>query len=435
MYHPQVVAARRLQLERSLPSLIPKGLREYSISEVQEFQQERLLGLFDKKGNQIRDYTAEEDAFICNERLLGKIDFTYFAERYITINVSAQTLGSLYPLWESQRLILEEIGRIELEHFNSDHPDGICCDVLKARQLGASTLAVGCIFHRIITHSQVLALLASDVPDSSDFLWDMFERMYDQLPFYIRPSYTERVKNDEFVFGTGSRLFWGASKSTRGADKSKKNAPDGQKGQLGRGKTFSSVLQSEVATWTNPSQIDTSLEPAIAISPFTFWVKESTAQGRGKKNWWYNEWQLAKAGKARAHPIFIPVFAEREKYTLPAPASWIPSDDTLAAARRYEENGPRWMHRPCRATRNQLYWYERTKYEKSEKNLLAEFLQEYPMDDEEAFQYTGQTQIMTAQMMDRMRNQARPIGSLIEIRSQRELTQAQMQPSPEAPQV
>ena len=422
MYSAKIVSRRRAQLERALGDTLPRGLVEYSTEEVKEFRFERFANLFDKHGKRTRELTPEEDAFVLNEQLLGKIDYRYFAERYSTINIAGQATGSLYPLFESQVLILAEIGRVEFDRVEAEHPDGVCVDILKARQLGASSLSVSILAHRTLTHSNVFSLICSDVPDNADFLFDMYERTLDNLPWYLMPTVAERVKNDEIAYATGTRVFHGASKSTRGADKSGRNATDGAKGNLGRGKTLSVVHQSEIATWTNPSQIDTALEPAIAVSPMTFWIKESTAQGRGTKNWWYNEWQLAKSGKSRAIGVFIPWYAERSKYTLPAPVNWSPSEATVTHARRAEENGPRWMHRPVHLTRNQLYWYEKTRSEKESKGLLAEFLQEYPADDEEAFQYSGQAQVVSPLVLARVRDQARPIVSMIEVLPQREVT-------------
>lgn len=419
MYSSRLVAIRRGQLERLLHAELPRGLREYSVPEVLEYQ-DRMKDLWGKKGEQLRPLSVEEERFIQNEQLLSKVDFEYFASRYITINLAGQTLGLLYPLWESQRLIIAEIGRIEWDRYQTNYPDGVIINVLKDRQTGVTTLSESIIFHRLVTHSHVFGLLASDVPDSSDFLWDMFERMLDHLPWYMRPMTLERVKNDEIVFGTESRLFWGASKSTRGADKPERSSSAGQKGQLGRGRTVSVAHLSELATWTNPAQIDSALEPAIPRTPFSFWLRESTANGRGKSNWWWMEWQLGKSGKGRAANIFIPWYAEATRHHLPALLSWAPNADTLAHARRAEEHGPRWLHRTVNLTRDQLYWYETSRDQAIAKDKLEDFLQEHPADDEEAFQYSSKS-VFPLMLRERIKNQARPMTGMIEVVPHREL--------------
>lgn len=414
MYSPELTSLRREALEAQLRPVLPDGLVEFSVEEVREFQ-EGFKDLFDKKGQHTRALSPAESQFIQNERIFSKISYQYFAERYWTVNLAGQTLGPLFPLWESQLLVLHELGRLEWERHQSGYPDGLIVNTLKARQMGLSTLAESLLGHRLVTHGDVNGLLASDVPDNSNFLYDMFERGIDNLPWYLRPTITERVKNDEMVFATGSRLMMGASKSTRGADKTESGG--GRKGQLGRGKTVSVVHLSELATWVNPSQIDGSLTPGIPVSPFTLWIKESTAQGRGPHNWWYQDWLLAKSGKSRSAAVFIGWWAEKEKYWLPFPSDWIPKDETLQHARRIEETSARWMHgRVYRPTKEQLYWYERARGEAEAKDQLEEFLQEYPADDEEAFQMSGRS-VFKVGVRERVRIQARPLAGLVEVMS------------------
>lgn len=137
MYHPQVVAAQQRILERELREILPTGLRPLPVTHCHAMRT-HLDQIWDPSKRQAtRDFTQEEQRFILNEQLLCKIDYRYAAERYIWINYEGQALRPLYPLWESQTLILQEIGEIELEHFQTGHPDGLLFNVLKGRQLGA----------------------------------------------------------------------------------------------------------------------------------------------------------------------------------------------------------------------------------------------------------------------------------------------------------
>lgn len=419
IYSPILVDRTRVTLEATFRDRLPDGLLEIPPEDIPHWRT-RLADVFDDHGNQQRPLLTEELQFVLSERIHSRIDFSYWAERYSTINLDASTIGPLFPLWESQRLILDEIGRIQLERTESNYPDGIIVDILKARQLGASTLCSAILCHRTTTHPHTFGLLASDVPDNSAFLYDMYERQLDHMPWWLKPTIVERVKNDEIVYDTGSRLFVGASKSTRGADKIRRDSVDGKKGQLGRGRTIAVAHLSEIATWTNPQQIDSSFLPTVPYSPNVFVAKESTAQGWGTRNYWYMDWELAKAGKSRTHAIFIPWYAEQTKYRLPAPLSWSPSDETLAHAKRAEEYGPRWMHRPVRLTRDQLYFYEQARAAAEAKDMLAEFLQEMPADDLEAFQMSGKS-IFTIKVVERIKNQARPLCGVVEIAPNRQL--------------
>ncbi len=419
MYSPILVDRTRAQLEATFRDRLPDGLLDIPPEDIPGWRV-RLADVFDDHQVQQRPLLPEELQFVLSERIRTRIDYAYWAERYSTINLEASTIGPLFPLWESQRLILDEIGRIQLERIESNYPDGILINVLKARQLGCSTLCSSILCHRTTTHPHTFGLLASDVPDNSAFLYDMYERQLDHLPWWMSPTIVERVKNDEIVYDTGSRLFVGASKSTRGADKLRRDSVDGKKGQLGRGRTIAVAHLSELATWTNPQQVDSSFLPTVPYSPVVFVAKESTAQGWGPRNWWYTDWQLAKGGKGRTRAIFVPWYAEPTKYRLPAPLSWSPNDDTVAHARRAEEYGPRWLHKPVQLTRDQLYWYEQARDAADAKDMLGEFLQEFPADDEEAFQMSGRS-IFSVKVIERIKAQSRPVCGMVDVRPNREM--------------
>lgn len=417
MIHPKVIDARREQINRQLKDVLPPGgLREFAVEDVREFVDYRLPTAFDPKDRrrQIRAFTREEQTFIRNEQIMGKISFPYWGERYWQINFQGQAIAPLYPLWESQKLILQHVGAIELERWETGHPDGVLYLVLKARQLGASTLSEAIIGHRTTCYAHVFGLIASDEQDASSFLFDMYERGVERLPFFMRPTITEHVKNDEMVFATGSHTFVGWSRAQR-----KGSDGVGKRGQIGRGKTISVLHLSELASWEQPEQIDEALMPAVPMTPLTFGALESTAKGRF--NWWHKNWMAAKAKKSRYSAVFIPWYAEREKYWLPTPVGWIPNATTLAHARRASEYGPRWMHCSVNLTKEQLYWYEFNRGQNDAAGKLSSFLEEYPSDDEEAFQHSGRS-IFSLQVRERIRDKAKPLATLVEVESYRELT-------------
>jgi hypothetical protein len=416
LIHPKVIDARRELINQTFrEQLPPGGLKEYPVADVREFVDLRLPSAFDKKDSrkQIRPFTREEQVFIRNEQLMGKISFPYWGQRYWQINFQGQAIAPLYPLWESQTLILDQIGALEWERLQSGHPDGCLYLVLKARQLGASTLSEAIIGHRTTCYAHIFGLIASDEQDASSFLFDMYERGVARLPFYMRPTITEHVKNDEMVFATGSHTFVGWSRAQR------KSSESGKRGQIGRGKTLSALHLSELATWEQPEQIDSALMPAVPMTPLTFAALESTAQGR--QNWWHKNWLTAKAGKSRYTAIFVPWYAEQSKYWLPAPAGWVPNASTLAHARRAAEHGPRWMHRAVALTREQLYWYEFNRTTHTADGTLSKFLEEYPADDEEAFQHSGKS-IFSLMVRERVRERAKPLAAIVEVESYRQLT-------------
>ncbi len=360
--------------------------------------------LRDEKGGLIRELTAEENRIVIGERLLTRCDFRYWGERYCQISLEARALAPLYPLWESQEVILRRIGEMELDSWEGRRKDGLHANILKARQLGASTLSQALLCHRTTSYAHTISLLASDVPDSSDHLFDMQERMIDHLPWYLKPTITERVKNNEIVYATGSRVLWGAGKSTRGQSKVKHGQVGGAKGQLGRGKTVALCHLSELSSWDEPDQIDDALLPAMPKGPYTLSLFESTAKGR--HNWWHKHWLAAKAGSATPNfrNIFIPWYAEPGRYSMPCPPGWVPAAETLAHARRAQVMGPRWLGHKVELTKEQLVWYQASREYFTAKGKLKKFLEEYAADDEECFQHGGQS-IFSVEVLDRLQQQ------------------------------
>lgn len=353
MYSPRVVDARRLEYLRAFHDALPPGddLSPTPLEDVYDWL-ERLSTAFAPTGEPLRALTPDEDLFIARERLLVKIDVRYWLQRYCVINLEGAASGPLYPLWPSQSLILDHLGRLEERAYFDNEPYGLIVAILKSRQLGASTLSEALVAHRVTTHGHVQALIASDTTESSARMFRMSTRIIRSLPFYLRPVIIDDVKNAELSFTNESRLEVGAGKSTRGTE--------GKRGQLGRSGTFSCAHLSELSTWEHLDQIFDATFPAIPIAPTTLILMESTAKGRHDA--WHGVWEMACRGTGphghRFSPLFIPWYAVPDKNALPPPADWSPSGHTLHVARVVEETSPQWMGQRITPTREQLYWYE-----------------------------------------------------------------------------
>lgn len=404
LYAQSVIDRAQAQLEQALAAAFPKGLTRYPVATCAAMTA-RLAGAWDPaKRVPTRRLTPEEDAFVAGERLLGKIDFRYWAERYVFINAGGTGLQRLYPLWETQEIFLRECARIQEQRVATGHPDGVLINALKARQGGLSTLGAALNTHRATTQGHVRTLLASDVPDNSgsEGLFGMYERIVANLPWWLAPAEKFHAKNAHIIFHSGSAILVESGKSMKGGLQDK----GGQKGQLGRSKTFSSVHLTELSTWEAPEQIDDSLMPAVPRSPRTLGIKESTAKGR--HNWHHEDWLLGQRGRGRWTNVFIPWYAEETKYWLPAPVDWIPSEDTLLEARKAAQAGPIYLHREVTLSRNQLYWWEETREAYASKGALAKFLEEYASDPESCFQASGRS-IFTLDQLQYLRRLARPM--------------------------
>lgn len=394
MYAASVIAAREALICDRFPQFA-HGVPIYTVDESTDWTV-GLMSAVDDHGVLTRALSDAEQTFIAATRLRIIFDFPYFAERFVWIDEEGHGLRRLYPLWESQAFLLHVLATIEEERYASGYPDGLLINVLKARQLGISTLAEALVAHRLLTRPHIRALAGADVEDQAGYLFRMIDRLYQQLPWFLQPARLYFTKNREMTFSNQSFLKTAWGKSTRGALQSI-TGQEGTKGAIGRGQTYSVIHISELATWENPEQLDTALLPTVPYSLDSLVIFESTAEYAG--DWWHLQWQTANDDVGRFTNVFIPWYAEPGKYSLPAPAAWIPSTLTLQHAEKCERDSAKWTGRTVTLSRAQLYWYEQTRTYYARKGELHKFLKEYPADDQECFQYAGRA-IFTLEQLD-----------------------------------
>lgn len=436
MYHPDLIAAheeRLLSTQPGLRRLFPTGIPRPSIADTRT-QTLQISRLQNDDGTLLRALTAEEEYFVAGLRLRVMFDAPYFLESLVYIDQEGHGLRPLYPLWESQIFVLARLADQEQRTQAAHSPDGLLFNILKVRQVGVSTLASALLAHRVLTSAYTRALVGSDVEEQAGYLFRMSERIYRNLPWFLRPEQTGFNKDRELLLGNASsiRTAWG--KSTRGA----LQEVGGVKGHLGRGRTYGTVQISELATWDNPGQLDTALLPGIPVSPLTLVLFESTAELAD--DWWNKQWETAKEGVGRFSNIFLPWYVESEKYSLLPPEGWTPNPRTAAVADKAERESPTWCAgRTLRPSLAQLYWYESTRAFYEKKGKLGAFLREYPTDDHECFQYAGQT-IFTVEQLDLMDQQARPLLDVWAVEPSRDIAELKRlppegstPPAPEAP--
>jgi len=399
MYHPDVIAEREAAATRQFGAAFPGGtLPWYSVSDTATFTAS-VMAAVDETGAARRALTSDEQLFVSSARLRYIFDFPYFAERFCWIDQEGHGLRRLTPFWESQKMVLDQLGRIEKSNRDTGSPDGLLLNILKARQLGVSTLSEALVAHRIVTRAHIRALSGADVEEQAGYLFRMVVRIYDQLPWFLKPGKVYFNKNRELSLANSSFLKTAWGKSTRGALQSTSGA-EGTKGSIGRGQTFSVVHISELPTWENPEQLDTALLPAIPYASDTLVLYEATAEYAG--DWWHKHWLTSAAGEGRFKNIFIPWSAEPKKYSLPAPIDWSPLATTLTHAAKCERDSPKWFAgKTVTLSRDQLYWYERTRGFYEKKGQLYKFLKEYPADDQECFQYAGRS-IFTLEQLEKI---------------------------------
>jgi hypothetical protein len=334
-------------------------------------------------GGTTRPYTDEEKLWIRNERVLCACDAAYFATRYAFIKTKENHIKR-FSFQVAQRVYFNVIA--ELERRGA----AIQLQILKARQLGMSTLTEILVAHRIFFTYGVNAVIASADQQKTGIMAQMIFMVYDNLPYWMKPPFSRRVESDKGMLtlaGIQSGVSFQHGAQTSG---------------IARGTTPTVVHLSEVSSYQDPDEtIESSLFRAVHESPNVFMVLESTAEG--VDDWWHKTWKKSKngwsKGKARLCPLFLPWFIGSEIYptetwirTRPIPADWIPSKETramMAKANAYVQNDPvlslvmgkNWTLPPEQA------WFWEVSYEESkDKGREKLWAQEMPGDDVEAFQ-------------------------------------------------
>lgn len=371
----------------ALRKVFPDGIPAYSLAD-SDAHTRALVAARREDGSFSRSLTQEESQFLAATPLRCAIDYKYFITRFGYVDDQGHGLRRLSNLSESQTFVLDKIAAIERKRWGT-HPDGILVNVLKARQLYVSTLSETMVAHRILFQPHTRALSGADVEEQAGYLFRMVVRLYDALPWFLQPAPRfPFVKNREFGLGNGSFIKTAWGKSTRGALQSV-TGQEGSKGAIGRGQTYGVIHISELPTWDNPDQLDSALLPAIPVHPDTLTIFEATAEYAG--DWWHLHWLASGEGVGRFVNIFVPVYAEPTKYSLPAPLDWTPASTTLQWATKCERTSIQWYGYHVTLTRDQLYWYETTRAFYEKKNDLGSFLKEYCADDLECFQYAGKS--------------------------------------------
>lgn len=348
--------------------------------------------------------TQEESDFIVATLARCKSDFRWWAERYAYVKTKELTKEPLV-LWESQRLILQQVAAIEWRIAQGEALP-MWFLILKSRQLGCSSLVQAIIGHKTFFYGNVNGLIAADVQGQSAFLFDMLERTYDNLPWWMQPRKVEHTKSEEIKFSTDSNVWVAWGKSKRGA----KTATGAGSGEMGRGRSLHVAHLSEISTWDQPDQITDSLEPSLSKSPNAFCAMESTPKGR---NWWYDKWKQSVDGLGDWVPIFVGWYTE-PSLTTPPREGWAPLPDTLQHAAHVERVSQQWNGTTIRLTPGQMYWWERKYVAAKEERKVYKFLAEYAADPQTCFTLADTSVFGTESLLEQQQR-VRPLAAVIEV--------------------
>ena len=244
--------------------------------------------------------------------------------------------------------------------------------ILKARQMGFSTLTEGLIFWSTATQFDVNSMIVAHKDEATANLFRMSRRFYDLLPEEIKPM-TRSSNAQELVFDAPAKL---AEKGARGLRSRIRCATAGGSG-VGRSYTLRNVHMSEFAFWPgNKMETFAGIMSAVPDKPGTIVIVESTANGYDAfKNLWDRAVEAQKTGGDGFIPVFFPWFEMQEYRRSPPPGfQRTPEEQKLAETFGLDDE--------------QLAW-RRWCIENMCGGDLELFHQEFPATPDEAFISTG----------------------------------------------
>lgn len=233
--------------------------------------------------------------------------------------------------------------------------------ILKARQMGFSTLTEAILFKRTATRENVTSGIIAHKDDATTNLFNMSKLYLQELPEQLKPE-TRASNAKEIIFdnraGTGLRSK--IKCMTAGGD------------GVGRSDTFQNLHLSEVSSWNNAKEILDGLLQAVPNKPDTLVVIESTAKGY---DYFKELWDKACAGENDFEPLFC-AWWELDEYRMPA--------DNIVLTEEEKE-----LKKLYNLDDEQIAW-RRWCIRNNCGGDVNTFKQEYPACPEEAFLASGE---------------------------------------------
>jgi len=283
-------------------------------------------------------------------------------------------LGTLVPLkLNSYQLRLYEL----IEQLEKENKP-VRIIVLKARQMGISTVCAAYVYNRTVTSPYTDSLIIADEQKRSLNLFDMCCRYYDLSEPLLQPM-KSRSNRKELVFQNPAVY----DRGTNPGMMSQIKVDTAMDASAGRSGTIHNLLCTEFAFWPNAAEVVNGLFESVPYKPKTSIIIESTANGmQGKGEEFYQRWKDAVDGKSAFVPFFIPWF-ECDDYQLKAPEDFRPTKYEWELLEKFPD-----------ITFDKLFWRrvklaDRSQVREGFLSADDSFKQEYPTSAEEAFISSG----------------------------------------------
>ena len=319
-----------------------------------------------------------------------KYDFEFWAVLFVRIKNKTGDSDIPFRLNRPQRRLLSELEDMRTKRLP------IRLILLKARQWGGSTLVqMYMAWIQLVHRKNWNSVICAHLKDAAANIKGMYSKLLENYPVWLIDADKplkfqpyEKMGNTSVIAETGCKVTIGSAEtpeSVRGAD---------------------AVMAhlSEVAFWPHtrlksPESLIRSVCGSVALLPDSVVVMESTANGTG--NYFHQECERAKRGESDKRFLFIPWF-EIEMYSVPVEDY----DALITSLTDYEKN--LWDKG---ATLEAIAWY---RMKRKEYRDHADMMAEYPSDDVEAFNHTGE-RVFDIRQVQRLRESCRPADKVGEV--------------------
>jgi hypothetical protein len=342
--------------------------------------------------SRIQDYQdlLYEDQQVAAIRVI-KDDFYIYCERNLCIldKMSGEVVPFLLN-WAQKKLV-----SLVLQDIADGKP--VRYIILKARQMGLSTVIEALGYWWTTTHRNIKSVIIAHETEAAENLYEMFKRYFDYSHTDFQPDRKYNNKK-QLVFDVEDKIkaeYAAMNQRSPGLSSSIKTmvAKQGK----GRSQTIHFLHGSEVAFWEVKADVVSAAMQAVPLAPNTFVFLESTANGVG--GFFYDTWQNAKKGASNLRALFF-AWHEHYEYELPGYDCQDHYDEEEIALLKIFQK----MLDGNRSGYERERWDAKIGWRREKKKEFLDdpkkFYQEYPKDDMEAFLASGRPRFDTERLVE-----------------------------------
>lgn len=321
----------------------------------------------------ISEETKDGISKLAQRALAARDPFTLIEDGHLKITTKSATL-EVFVLNRAQRRFLDRIKRLWVEKRI------IRINLLKARQLGITTVIEAIIFSLTSYTENTNSLIIADDLDGSNYIFGMSKLYQEQMPEHLLvPEKRSNEKKLEFD-GIHSQILIDTSANPA----------------AGRKYTFRLVHLSEYAFFSNANLLMDGLSNSVPALPQTIIIKETTANGL---NHFKEEWDAAANGDSDYVNIFLPWYLG-DDYRMPVDANFVLGDRALGEVSADEKVLYNLLvAEDVDFIEERLQW-RRWCIRNNCRGYVSIFRQEYPSTPAEAFVAEEKNVLITSLMLD-----------------------------------